>query len=401
MPVNFKWQEGNHVELLINGNQFFPSVFDAIRTASQEILIETFIIFNDEVGKALKNALLEAAARQVRIEVTVDGYGTADLDAAYIAELKAAGVHMYAYDPRPRWLGMRTNLFRRLHRKIVVVDGEIAYISGINFAADHLPDKYPMGKQDYAVRICGPIVKDIRSAAKALLMENPAVQELPEFETTTSTAGEAEILMAARDNTNHRTDIEEQYILAIRSATTRIVIANAYFFPSYRISRELRNAVRRGVKVTLILQGRPDKPWTRQFSSSLYSYLLNAGICIFEYTERPLHGKIAIVDHEWSTVGSSNLDPLSLYLNLEANLFIRDAKLNQEIHEHLTELIDKSCQKVTPKMAGKGHWWRTPLMVVSFHFLRHFPTMIGWHPAHASKLKSLPVEQPKKKRELR
>ncbi|MWJ29062.1 cardiolipin synthase ClsB [Halomonas sp. ZH2S] len=395
--MNFKWQEGNHVELLINGNQFFPSVFDAIRTASQEILIETFIIFNDEVGKALKDALLEAAARQVRIEVTVDGYGTADLDAGYIAELKAAGVHLYAYDPRPRWLGMRTNLFRRLHRKIVVVDGEIAYISGINFAADHLPDKYPMGKQDYAVRICGPIVKDIRAAAKALLMENPAVQELPEFETTTSTAGEAEILMAARDNTNHRTDIEEQYILAIRSATTRIVIANAYFFPSYRIWRELGNAARRGVKVSLILQGRPDKPWTRQLSSSLYSYLLDAGIGIFEYTEHPLHGKIAIVDHEWSTVGSSNLDPLSLYLNLEANLFIRDVKLNQEIHEHLTELIDKNCQKITPKKAGKGHWWRAPLMVVSFHFLRHFPTMVGWHPAHAPKLKSLPVERTKKK----
>lgn len=389
MLVNFQWTESNEAELLINGNQYFRSVFDSIRAAREEILIETFIIFNDEVGQALKEALLEAAARQIRIDVTVDGYGTAALDKEYIAELTDAGIHMHIYDPKPRLFGMRTNLFRRLHRKIVVVDGMVAYISGINFGADHLPDKYAMGKQDYGLRVRGPIVKDIRDAAGALLVEHQAVQELPRIRASSSPTGDATMLLAIRDNNHHRNDIEEHYLQAIRSATSRLLIANAYFFPSYRLFHELRNAARRGVNVTLILQGRPDMPWARMFSSSLYSYMLQDDIRIFEYTERPLHGKIAIVDHEWSTVGSSNLDPLSLSLNLEANLFVRDAGLNQRIHEHLSTLIESSCKRITTEAAEKGRWWRTPLMFVSFHFLRHFPKRMGWLPAHAARMETL------------
>ncbi|MEA3251587.1 MAG: cardiolipin synthase ClsB [Pseudomonadota bacterium] len=399
--MNFKWRKGNDVELLINGDQYFSRVFDSIRAARQEILIETFIIFNDEVGRELKEALLEAATRKVRIEVTVDGYGAADLDSNYIDELTAAGVRLHIYDPKPRRLGMRTNLFRRLHRKIVVVDGETAYMGGINFGADHLPEKYEMAKQDYAVRVNGPIVNDIRSAAKALLLKHHAVQRFLDLPAVTSSAGVADMLVAVRDNRDHRTDIEAQYIGAIRSAKRRLVIANAYFFPGYRLWRELRNAAHRGVEVTLILQGRPDMPWVRMFSTSLYSDLTGDGISIFEYMERPLHGKIAIVDNEWSTVGSSNLDPLSLSLNLESNLFVRDAGLNQQIYEHLAGLIDKSCQRVTPKVAARGRWWRAPLMVISFHFLRHFPVSVGWRPAHASKLKSLSAEQSKRQRDLR
>ena len=125
MLVNFQWTESNETELLINGNEYFSRVFEAIRAAREEILIETFIIFNDDVGQQLKEALLDAAARQVRIHVTVDGYGTAALDNDYMAALTNAGIHLHIYDPKPRLFGMRTNLFRRLHRKIVVVDGDV------------------------------------------------------------------------------------------------------------------------------------------------------------------------------------------------------------------------------------------------------------------------------------
>ncbi|WP_339934821.1 cardiolipin synthase ClsB [Vreelandella glaciei] len=389
MLVNFQWTESNEAELLINGSQYFNSVFDCIRSAREEVLIETFIIFNDEVGQELKEALLDAAARQVRIDVTVDGYGTADLDNDYITELTDAGIHLHVYDPKPRLFGMRTNLFRRLHRKIVVVDGDVAFIGGINFGADHLPDKYAMGKQDYGLRVRGPIVKDIRDAAGALLVEHQAVQGLPQIRALPSPAGSAAIRLAIRDNSLHRNDIEEHYLQAFRSAKSHLVIANAYFFPSYRLFHELRNAARRGVNVTLILQGRPDMPWARMFSSSLYSYMLQQGISIFEYTEHPLHGKIAIVDHEWSTVGSSNLDPLSLSLNLEANLFVCDAGLNQQIHKHLSELIESNCKRITTEVAEKGRWWRAPLMFVSFHFLRHFPRRMGWLPAHVARMETL------------
>lgn len=390
--MTFQWKEGNQVELLINGGEYFPAVFDSIRAARREILIETFIIFDDEVGQELKTALLEAAAREVRIEVTVDGYGTADLSRDYIAELTEAGVHLHVYDPQPRRLGVRTNLFRRLHRKIVVVDGELAYISGINFGWDHLPEKYAMGKQDYGVRVRGPIVADIRQAARALLVEHQAVSRLPPQLGDPAPMGETRMRLAVRDNQRHRTDIEDHYLHAIRTAKTRLVIANAYFFPSYHLWQALRMASRRGVEVILILQGRPDMPWARMLSSSLYSYMLKDGIRIYEYQERPLHAKIAIIDNDWVTVGSSNLDPLSLSLNLEANLFMRDAALNQQISEHLAELVEHSCRLITPEVAEKGRWWRTPLMFVSFHFLRHFPLSAGWNPGHTPRLKTLTPE---------
>ncbi len=391
--MKFQWHEGNSVELLINGEQFFPRVFESIRAARKEVLIETFIIFADVAGFALKEALLQAAENGARIAVTVDGYGTANLASDYIAELTQAGIRMQIFDPRPRLLGMRTNLFRRLHRKIVVVDGEVAFLGGINFGADHLEINGEASKQDYAVQVRGPIVADIHKACLALLESTPAIAALPSLIPVTNFAGKARMLLAIRDNESHRNDIEEQYIRGIRSATYRLVLANAYFFPGYRILRELRNASRRGVQVILIMQGKPDMTWVQMFTTLLYNYLLREGVVIWEYHPRPFHGKVALADREWSTVGSSNLDPLSMSLNLEANLIIRDATFNKQLYEHLMALVKTQCRQVTPRVAARGYWWRAPLIFLSFHFLRHFPAIVGWLPAHTQKLQSLSINE--------
>ena len=392
--MNYNWKDGNDVELLINGEAFFPSVFEAIRAARHEVLLETFIICEDKVGSELQRTLIDAAERGVRVEVMVDGYGTADLTSEFITAMASAGVRIRAFDPRPKLLGMRTNLFRRLHRKIVVVDAEVAFIGGINFSVDHLSESGPMSKQDYAVRVCGPIVTDIHQASRRLLTYSPQKPPQPGYQTSFANAinrfaGKARILLAVRDNEEHPNDIEEHYLHAIRSASFRLLVANAYFFPGYRLLRELRNAARRGVHVTLILQGESDMPLVRLCSRLLYNYLLRDGVIIYEYCERPLHGKIALVDHEWSTVGSSNLDPLSLSLNLEANLIIRDATFNHQLYEHLQDLAQASCKRITLKHTMRGYWWRVPLIFLSFHFLRHFPAIAGWLPAHSPRLKLL------------
>jgi len=384
--MKFGWQEGNSAELLINGEQFFPRVFDSIRAARTEVLIETFIIFADVIGLELKEVLLQATARGVRVVLTVDGYGTANLEQEYIDELTQAGIHMQIFDPRRRLLGMRTNLFRRLHRKIVVVDGKIAFLGGINFGADHLASHGANSKQDYAVQVRGPIVADIHKACLTLLDQTPGIAALPLLKPLTRFAGKVQLLLAIRDNKSHRNDIEEQYMRGIRSASYRVVLANAYFFPGYRLLRELRNAARRGVQVILIMQGKPDMNWVQMFTTLLYNYLLREGVIIWEYYKRPLHGKVALVDRDWSTVGSSNLDPLSMSLNLEANLIIRDPAFNQRLYEHLMELINTQCRQITLRVAARGYWWRAPLIFLSFHFLRHFPAIAGWLPAHTQKV---------------
>jgi cardiolipin synthase A/B len=385
--MSYEWREGNQIRLLINGEDYFPRVFDCIRAARREVLIETFIIFEDKVGNELQQVLIEAAQRGVQVELTVDGYGTADLGREFVAAMTAAGVKLHVFDPAPRRLGVRTNLFRRLHRKVVVIDGERAFVGGINYSADHLGDYGPMAKQDYAVEVMGPVVADLH--ASSLRVIRPVLEAPSRVQPVTRFVGDVRIRLAVRDNVNHSNDIEAQYLHAIRSASYRLIVANAYFFPGYRLLRELRNAARRGVRVTLILQGQPDMPWARGFSRLLYNYLLREGVEIYEYCQRPLHGKVALADREWATVGSSNLDPLSLALNLEANLIIRDARFNQELYQHLTGLTREHCKRISLERIVRGYWWRAPLIFLSFHFIRRFPAIAGWLPAHVPRLASL------------
>nr|WP_213881390.1 cardiolipin synthase ClsB [Pseudomonas sp. dw_358] len=399
MPFTEQWREGNQVQLLINGEDFFPSVFEAIGRAREEVLLETFIVFEDEVGRQLQAVLVAAARRGVRVEMLVDGYGTADLSMPFLRHLVNAGVHVQAFDPQPRFLGMRTNLFRRLHRKVVVIDGEVGYVGGINYSADHLASFGAMAKQDYAVKVIGPIVGDLHRATLALLDESsslprPRAPWRSRAEPIDADSAQARVLLSIRDNQEHTRDIEQHYLQALENARERVIIANAYFFPGYRLLRALRDAARRGVKITLILQGMPDMPLVRLCSRLLYNYLLRDGVQIHEYCDRPLHGKVAIVDRDWATVGSSNLDPLSLSLNLEANLVIRDAAFNERLYQHLHGLASHSCTAISQQTALRGYWWRAPLIFVTFHFLRHFPAWVGFIPAHSPRLKPLLDVQP-------
>ncbi|SEI22058.1 cardiolipin synthase ClsB [Pseudomonas asplenii] len=377
--MNAPWLEGNDVQLLINGNDYYSRVFDSIRRARQRVLLETFILFDDVVGKALQQVLIKASQRGVQVDVTVDGYGTANLPPTFIQAMTSAGVRLHVFDPQPRLMGLRTHIFRRLHRKIVVIDGRLAFIGGLNYSADHLEESGPMAKQDYAVEVTGPVVVQIEDCCLHLLAEEPPSRRAAP---TGPDGGQAWARLLERDNQHHTTAIEGQYLAAFQAARFRVMVANAYFFPGYRLLRELRNAARRGVEVTLILQGQPDMRWVRSLSRLLYNYLLRDGVRIFEYCRRPLHGKVALVDDEWATVGSSNLDPLSLALNLEANLFIRDNLFNEQLHNHLRQLIHSDCKRITLERMIRGYWWRAPLIFLCFHCIRHFPAIAGWLPAH-------------------
>ena len=392
VDVEYSWQGNNRVELLENGEEYFPRVFDAMRAAQSEILLETFIVFEDKVGAELQQILIDAARRGVRTTVSLDGFGCGELTTGYLAALSDAGVHLQMFDPAPKHLGFRTNWFRRLHRKIVVVDGLIAFIGGINFSGDHLADFGPEAKQDYAVQVQGPAVADIHHFAllqsgrpgRARFWWQRRRQRRADMAFNDH---DGQVRLVFRDNDQHHTDIEDVYLHALRRAKRRVVIANAYFFPGYRLLREIRNAARRGVEVRLILQGQPDMLVAKLAARMTYDYLLKAGVQIHEYCQRPLHGKVALVDEEWSTVGSSNLDPLSLSLNLEANVLIRDRTFNQHLFQRLEDLSHNHCKAMDPSKVPRGRIWHMTVGFLVFHFLRHFPAMAGWLPAHKPRLK--------------
>lgn len=387
------WQSGNRIKLLENGDQYYPAVFAAIEKAQSRVLLETFIWFEDNVGRKLHSVILRAAQRGVHIEVLLDGYGSPDLSDEFVGELTSAGVIFRYYDPRPPLLGMRTNVFRRMHRKIVVVDDQVAFVGGINYSAEHMSDYGPEAKQDYAVQVEGPVVQDILQFVVENLPGKAAVRRWwkrrHRAEENTK-PGEAQALFVWRDNEEHRDDIERHYLKMLTNARREVIIANAYFFPGYRLLHAMRNAARRGVRVKLIVQGEPDMPIVTVGARLLYNYLVKGGVEIYEYRRRPLHGKVALMDDHWVTVGSSNLDPLSLSLNLEANLIIHDREFNQTLRDNLTAIIAEDCVRVDESMVPKRTWWNLGKSVVVFHFLRHFPALVGWLPAHTPKLAQVP-----------
>jgi cardiolipin synthase len=388
--MNPRWATGHSVRLLENGEQYFPAVFEAIRRAEREVVLETFILSEDKVGWELHAALLDAARRGVQVDVMVDGFGSRDLGPRFVGELVAAGVRLRTFEPTRGFLGIHFGVLRRMHRKIVVVDARLAFVGGINYSADHLADFGPLAKQDYAIEIQGPIVAQIRRFAFAAIRrgrgESAAASPATDGPLRGAAAGGAAALFVTRDNWEHHNDIERHYRAAIRSARKRIWIANAYFFPGYLLLRGLRRAARRGVDVRLILQGEPDMPIAKTAASLLYEHLQGDGVEIHEYCRRPLHGKVAVVDDDWATVGSSNLDPLSLSLNLEANVIVRDRVFAAELSDKLETLMRSECKVIECEPTGRSGVWQSMRSAVVFHVLRRFGAWAAWLPRHAPKL---------------
>lgn len=383
MKLKVEWVGGNRVQLLENGDTYFPAVFDAIDAAEREVLIETFILFEDRVGHDLQQHLIDAAKRGVEVDLTVDGFGSPDLSKNFISALTDAGVRLHVYEPTPLLRHLKP--LRRLHRKIVVVDGRIAFIGGINLSEDHLESFGAKAKQDYAVSIEGPVVDRIhRFARKTLapvrrhLNVRPAAMRVDNMAASRDVAseqplGNAEVALVSRDNRRHRSDVERAYRMAIRTARDSVWIANAYFFPGYRLLRDLRRAAARGVKVQLILQSDPDVPIARTAGQLLYESLMKDGVAIHEYCRREMHGKVAIVDGIWTTVGSTNLDPLSLSLNLEANVVIRDAEFAGTLRRRLQHLIENDCRQLKPDVLPRLTMWRYVMVTLAYHISRGFP----------------------------
>jgi len=407
--MNTHWVPGNRITLLENGEGFYPRVFDSIGAAEHEVLLETFILFDDKVGRELQQALLRAAGRGARVDVLVDGWGSPDLPSSFTQPLQEAGVKLRSFEPAQRLFGTRINVLRRMHRKLVVVDGRRAFVGGINYSADHLADFGPLAKQDYSVEIEGPLVGQIHAFCRASLAAPQPTRRLwlqqwhprraraddfgPSDNADIAAVEGARAAFVTRDNRSHRSDIERHYRAAVRTASQRVLIANAYFFPGYRLLRDLRHAARRGVQVDLVLQGRPDQAWVQRASELLYGYLMRAGVRVYLYSERPLHAKVAVVDDRWATVGSSNLDPTSLSLNLEANIVVRDAAFATQLREQIEHMMQQRCERVQlPSPGPLQSAWIALRSLVLYHAMRHFAAWMQRSPNAAPRVVPLQTE---------
>jgi cardiolipin synthase A/B len=355
--------EGNRLTLLRNGAQYFPALEAAIRGAQREVFLETYIFAGDDSAQRITEALIDAAGRGVQVHVLVDGFGSRDLmpsDLGY--RLLAAGVKFLVFRPEVRWFQFRRRRLRRMHRKIVVADGGVGFVGGINVIDDmHTPGHMPP-RFDFAVRVEGPLVAQMQEQAERLWSRvawanmrrrwRVRLRAQPDY----TRKGTQRAALLVRDNVRHRADIEDAYLEAIRGARDEIIIANAYFFPGKRFRRALVDAARRGVRVVLLLQGKVEYVLLHYASRALYGMLLDAGVEIHEYHKSFLHAKVAVIDAHWSTVGSSNIDPFSLLLAREANLVALDRGFAAELREALQEALVRGAQVVQ-----KTRWLHQPL----------------------------------------
>jgi cardiolipin synthase A/B len=383
-------EEKTELQLLEGSISFFPSLIKAISTAKTSVQLETYIFDLTASGANVALALESAAQRGVQVRVMVDGFGTPSFPDTWKNRFKAAGVQWLVFEPIVTLGFFLPSQWRRLHRKLCVIDSNVAFCGGINLLDDwHDPSYGTLAapRFDFSVRVSGALAEDIQSATsqlwdrltlgKPLNIERvknaiemiPKVLKRHHWQANTQT-GKTLAALVLRDNITNRGQIERAYLKAIGDAHNEIIIANAYFVPGAKLRRALVYAAKRGVKVQLLLQGKYEYFMQYHAARPIYGTLLAAGIEVYEYDKSYLHAKVAVIDSVWSTVGSSNLDPLSLLLAREANIVMHDAGFAQSLRQRLQLAMTNEGKRVDAVQMANRPWTQRFNEMLAFVIMR-------------------------------
>lgn len=354
----------NSVELLIDGEQAFPAMLRAISEAKRSIVLESYIFAADKTGARFRDALVERARSDVSVRVMIDGVGSWTTDPSFWKPLLAVGGRVEYYQPVQPWR-RRWGIWRRDHRKVLVIDDVVGFIGGLNIGDDYAPESWGgRAWHDVHARVEGPVVREL------VRLFNKQWRTMT-GEHWNATMAHAQrrghmTLQVLESALTRRYSVRRAYLRAIRKARKRIRICNAYCIPDRHFRHALRDAVRRGVKVELLVAGKTDMIAVRFASRALYARLMAHGVEVYEWTDRVLHAKTAVIDGEWCTIGSYNIDTRSLLHNLEANIACVD--------KHLGAAMDATFERDIAKSAriDRETWHRRPLaekVVESIFFL--------------------------------
>jgi cardiolipin synthase len=364
------YSHGNQLSLLHRGEQFFPALIGACESALVEIYLETYIFALDPTGLRVKAALVNAARRGVAVQLIVDWLGTGDETIEQLrAELEPAGVRVLVFNP---WFKRG---IVRMHRKIAVIDQRIAFLGGLNINDDLIADDgsaapLPAARWDFAVSMIGPLVQAIYAevlAQSERLEPRPLITRLQSIRTYVSNrqawraVDVAEAAFVVRDNLRNRQAIQRALLQALGRARSSALLVTPYFAPGRKLRKAMIHAAQRGVEVVLLI-GVGQFVMQDAVAQSFYPRLVRAGVTIVEYRHTQLHGKLAVIDGEWATVGSSNFDGLSLFVNHEANIVVRDsafaASLQQMIRAAVAEGVVITADDVAQLSLPRRVWNR-------------------------------------------
>lgn len=375
---------GNRITLLKNGAEFFPALIEAIDSATVDVRVENYIFEADAAGTMVAEALSRAARRGLPVRLLIDGVGSWQTPIIFFETMRQAGVKVLVFRPVRKWFGFRRTQLHRLHRKIALVDGRVGFVGGINLIDDMNGSLSEHPRYDYAVKVEGPLLAQIYPSVHLMwrwvawrYLRRRDVGDKP-VPVDMKPVGSHKAGFVVRDSVRNRRSIERTYTRAIAHAQSDVLIVCPYFLPGRHLRRVLIKAARRGVKITILLQGRADHPLLQMATRALYTQMLGAGISICEYEKSMLHGKVAVVDDTWATVGSSNLDPFSLFLNREANVVVLDAGFARQLRQSVMDEISSGATACIAEDWQKRSWMGRAQSWFAYGFARWAAGILGF-----------------------
>ncbi len=352
------YKNGHSIELLRSGKHFFSACEKVIDEAKQYIHFQTYIVDDDETGRSIVNALIRAAGRGVRVYFLLDAYGGSSFSKELTGMIERSGVLFRRFSPRLITKGFQMSL--RLHHKVLLADGEVAVIGGINIANRYHGSPDFKEWLDFAIIIKGPECAHVLFMLKKLWNRAFISKKERSNETVHNpVVYEDNVKVKVIQNNWYRNKIEilKSYRSAIKHAENRIIFFASYFLPGRNERKLLRNASRRGVDIKIVLAAESDAPVFKRATNFLYDFILRNNIKIYEYQPSNLHAKVATVDGNWSTIGSYNMNHLSDYGSVETNVDILNAVFAETFEKLLLGIIKKDCRQVTFNEYIKRKTW--------------------------------------------
>ncbi len=322
---------GNEVILIDNGDSAYDSILRTIRDARNNINISTYIFESDYVGKIFKDVLIQKVKEGVEVNVIYDAIGSIRASRKFFKEMKEAGVNLIEFHPIFTLNLIKLN--QRLHRKLFIIDGKVAYIGGMNISCEYAGPKYKgYNWRDVMAKVEGPAVADLQTMFFALWIREGGTFKHRELEYFPQLhhVGNKDVVTVGTDYWVERKQLRDTFLMLVRKAEREIFIESAYFLPDHDIRRALREAARRGVDVRIIIPRNTDVKTVYYARRAMYKKFLKAGVKIYEYTPHVLHTKMAIIDRSTVIIGSANFDYRGFLHNIEGNIFVEGGEIGRD-----------------------------------------------------------------------
>ena len=365
------------IELVYSGADYFSRLEKMINTSKIELHIQTYIFDTDSTGLRIVEALKKAALREVKIYLLIDGFGSNSFSSNIVKELRYYGVNVRYFSPL-----FSLNSFyigRRLHQKVVVSDGKKVLIGGINIADKYHGSSFETPWLDYAIELESKIAKPVQQICRNFYFKKRKVRK-SKIEATLFENEPISVRILQNDWLNRKNEVQKEYVKAIGNAQKEIIIVGSYFFPGRRIALALKKASKRKIPIKLIVSGISDVPILRSASLYLYSILLKYNIEIYEWNKSVLHGKAAVIDGKWTTVGSFNINNLSSFGSIEMNVEINSTSFSEKYLLHLHKIINQ-CSKLTiDTLKKKDGIFTRYSNLLSYLFIRFVVIIITYFP---------------------